>query len=159
MEPLANVFWVMLGAALVFGILFGSLGAALFGFLRVPWWVGLALTIVAWATTEALQEGLRYVFSFGRFSVLGLLASFLGGTLAVRYFDVRLGWRRIWASLVTLPIALAAGLVGMLGFRYSVRYGLGPGVVIALIVDGILLALVIRGSRPAPARTTTTQPL
>ena len=148
MAPIAYGFLVLIGAAASLGAFVGAIGGAVAWRLKMNLLLGACLT--AGALTLAFiadhpedQTWLRAKLIWG---VPPMTVTFLCGTVAARWLEIRTALRPIWTTLGAFGIALALGFFYLLLlFRYSPKAPVlaAPGVVIGLLL--ILLLIRRRG--------------
>jgi hypothetical protein len=151
MEPIANGFLVLIGASATLGAFVGAIGGAAVWRLRMNLVLGglltaCALTLVFVAEHPEDQTWLRAKLIWG---VPPMTVTFLAGTVAARWLEIRMAVRSIWTALAAFGVALCLGFLHLLLFRYGPKAPLlaAPGFVLGLI---LLLFLIRRRGLAQP---------
>src|SRR5262245_55735217 len=143
MAPIAYGFLVLIGAAASLGAFAGAIGGAAAWRLRMNLLLGAFLTACALTLTFIAdypedQTWLRAKIIWG---VPPMTVTFLGGTVAARWLEMRTALRPIWTTLAAFGIALVLGFFHLLLFRYGPKAPMlaAPGVVIGLLLILLLM--------------------
>ena len=148
MAPIAAGFMVMVGAAVVMGLLVGAIGGAL------AWRVGWNLLLGGLLTTIAFvlvliaghpgdQTWLRAELAWGA-APMGM--SFLIATIAARGLAARTRLRPLWTSLAAFGLTVAVAFLYLLLSRFLFQSSLWAPILAAMWAD-VLLVCALLGSR------------